>query len=125
MGSVAASIYHGYLGHHLSALHLPASAAGAAHDSIGGAATAATQVTHTQAEALAAVARHGFIQGLDAASWVAVAVAVAGALVALYFLPSGMRVGAGTPEHEPDPDSDRGLDSGVDADLELAHEVDL
>jgi MFS transporter, DHA2 family, multidrug resistance protein len=96
MGSVGASIYHRYLGAHESAIHLVSTAAGPAHDSVGGAATVASHLPPNQAAALIEVARHGFIQGLDAASWVAAGVCVLGALVALLFLPRGMRVGAAT-----------------------------
>ncbi len=46
---------------------------------------------------------------MDVASWVGAGVAVAGALVALVFLPTGMRVGAETPTPSLDPD-DLGAD---------------
>jgi hypothetical protein len=119
MGSLGASIYHDYVGRHLAAVRLPAAAAGAAHDSIGGAATVMAHLAHPQAGALFLVARRGFVQGLDAASWVAMAVTIAGALVAWVFLPAGMRVGATAP---PAPAPSTGRDDTV---AEVAHEVDV
>ncbi len=128
MGSIGASIFHDQMSSHLTAAaHLSPAAAGAAHDSIGSAAGLVGQVTPAQAEIVVAAARHAFISGMDAASWLAAGVALAGAGVALVFLPRGMRVGSAAPVDasvEPAADSSAAGELDVEA-AELALEVEV
>jgi hypothetical protein len=69
---------------------LPAAAA-AARNNLGDALTAAGQLGGSAGEGLAATARAAFIHGLAVAELVGLAVALAGAVVALAFLPARAR----------------------------------
>jgi EmrB/QacA subfamily drug resistance transporter len=109
MGSIGASIYHAQMAQHLTPARLDPSATAAAHDSIGAAAGLVGKLSPAQTEVVLSAARHAFIQGMDVASWVGAGIALAGALVALVFLPTGMRVGAEVPTPALDPD-DLGAD---------------
>ena len=79
LGSVLSSIYRGDM--HDAVAHLPAGAAAAAGDALGGALA-------TGDAALAATARDAFVSGLHGAALVAAGVAVAGSVLALVALPS-------------------------------------
>ncbi|HVW31571.1 MAG TPA: DHA2 family efflux MFS transporter permease subunit [Acidimicrobiia bacterium] len=70
-------------------------AASAVKSSIGGAAIVAAALPATAARAVTAAANDAFIHALDRTVLVAAAVAVAGALVALAFLPAGVRPATG------------------------------
>jgi EmrB/QacA subfamily drug resistance transporter len=117
MGSIGASIYHAQMATHVGVAHLSTAGAAAARDSIGAAATVAAKAPGAQAQLVMAASRQAFTNGLNAASWVAAGVALAGAAVALVFLPRGMRVGAEAKPEEPDMDQ-------IDL-TELALEVDV
>ena len=86
LGSILSSRYSSDMG---SAVHgLPAPVAHAARDDLGAALHAATQSRST---ALADAAKNAFVTGMTSAVWVAAAIAVLGALVALVALPSRER----------------------------------
>jgi Na+/melibiose symporter-like transporter len=86
LGSVLVS---GYAAQMTDAVRgLPAAATTAARNNLGDALTAASQLGGSAGEGLAAAARAAFIHGLAAAELVGLAVALAGALVALAFLPA-------------------------------------
>jgi len=76
---------------------VPPVAASAIKSSVGGALEVAHRAPGAFGAALAAVARHGFVHGMELAMPLAAGVALAGALVVLAFLPA--RAGA-------DPDAD-------------------
>jgi DHA2 family multidrug resistance protein-like MFS transporter len=67
---------------------LPASAAHAAHDSVGGAAAVAERIGGPAGRALDAAASTAFVDALSTAALVASGVTLAAALVALLWLPS-------------------------------------
>ena len=86
LGSILASSYASSMA---SAVHgLPASAAGTASDSIGGAADVAGRLGGSQGAALLQASHTAFASGMGNALILAAAVAFVGALVALFFLPS-------------------------------------
>jgi DHA2 family multidrug resistance protein-like MFS transporter len=71
------------------ALHgLPAAAAAAARNNLGDALTAARQLGGPAGESLATAARAAFVHGLAVTELAGLAVALAGAVVALAFLPA-------------------------------------
>ena len=86
LGSVLVS---GYAAQMTGVLHgLPAAAAAVARNNLGDALTAASQLGGPAGEGLAAAARAAFIHGLAVTELAGLAVALAGAVVALAFLPA-------------------------------------
>jgi DHA2 family multidrug resistance protein-like MFS transporter len=77
---------------------LPAGAAAAARNNLGDALTAASQLGGSAGEGLAAAVRAAFIHGLAVAELVGLAVALAGAVVALAFLPARAITSADNPD---------------------------
>jgi EmrB/QacA subfamily drug resistance transporter len=90
LGSVLASAYATTMGPVVAESSLPAAAAAAASDSIGGALAVAAQLGDAGA-ALADTAKSAFIAGMQLAIWAAVGVAMAGAAVTGIFLPARPR----------------------------------
>jgi EmrB/QacA subfamily drug resistance transporter len=89
IGSVLASGYRSVVGATLAGHAVPAVAATAIKSSVGGALEVAQHAPAGFLGAmLAAVARHGFIHGMGLAMPVAAGVALAGAVVVLFFLPA-------------------------------------
>ncbi len=88
IGSVLASGYRSVIGGTLAGHAVPAVAATAIKSSVGGALEVAHRAPAALGTALAAVARHGFVHGMQLAMPVAAGVALAGALVVLVFLPA-------------------------------------
>jgi len=88
IGSVLASGYRSVIGGTLAGHAVPAVAATAIKSSVGGALEVAKRAPADLGAALAAVARHGFVHGMELAMPVAAGVALAGALVVLIFLPA-------------------------------------
>ena len=72
-------------------LHLPGAAAHAARSSLGGALTVASHLPAAAAPSLASVAKTSFVGGVNLADLLGMSVALAGALVALAFLPAWAR----------------------------------
>jgi hypothetical protein len=87
LGSILSSGYRS----HVDVTGLPAPAADAARDSLGG----ALQVANGHG-ALVASAQDAFVGAMSTASLAAAAIALAGALVALVFLPSRERAASAT-----------------------------
>jgi DHA2 family multidrug resistance protein-like MFS transporter len=83
----------------LSGHAVPAAAASAAKNSIGGALAVATAVGGDAGRALAGAARNAFVAGMHPAVLAAAAVALVGALIVIVFLPArAARVPADIPE---------------------------
>jgi hypothetical protein len=89
LGSVLASRFGSAMEGISSAL--PGGAGEAASDSIGGALAVASRLGPDQAGALIGAAKSAYIDGMGGAVLVATAVAIGGALVALFFLPARAR----------------------------------
>ncbi|HBY47253.1 MAG TPA: MFS transporter, partial [Chloroflexi bacterium] len=89
LGSLLASSYSSAIGPVVRAL--PPDAAKAASDSVGVALGVAAQIGGAQGQALAAAARSAFVDAMGTTALVASGFAVAGALVALLFLPAHER----------------------------------
>jgi DHA2 family multidrug resistance protein-like MFS transporter len=68
--------------------HLPGPAANAAQNQLGGALAVAQRVGGQAGEALVHTARSAFVSGMHTAAIVAAAVAIAGALLSVFFLPA-------------------------------------
>jgi DHA2 family multidrug resistance protein-like MFS transporter len=83
LGSLLSSGYRADMDAAVSGL--PASAADAARDSLGGAMAVAA---HGGGSRLASAAQEAFVSGMHSAVIVAAAIALAGALIALVFLPA-------------------------------------
>ncbi len=92
LGSISAPVYAA--GVKPATALLPADAAGAVHDSLAGAGVVASYLPGTQGEAILGLARVAFVDAMSAAVLVGAVVAIAGAVVALAFLP-GRRAAAG------------------------------
>jgi EmrB/QacA subfamily drug resistance transporter len=86
LGSLLSSGYRAGMDSVTSAL--PDSAAAAAHDSIGGALAVAARIGGPAGEHVADAARTAFVSGMHSALLVGAAVALAGAIVALRWLPA-------------------------------------
>lgn len=99
LGSVLTSVYSSTLTPLVQGSPLPADAAAAASDSIGGALGVAQQIGAAAAPLIEA-AKSAFIDGMAVATWVAVGVAIAGALVTWLFLPARPREDATATEQE-------------------------
>lgn len=89
LGSLAAPVYAARVAP--MAAPLPAGAAAAATGSLAGAGAVAGLMPAAQAAPLLAIARSAFVEGMDLAVLVGVLVAIAGALVALAFLPGRVK----------------------------------
>jgi len=85
LGSLSAPVYAA--GVRPAAALLPAQAAGAVRDSLAGAGAVAANLTSEQGQALLSAARSAFVEGMDSAVLIGAIVALAGAAVALAFLP--------------------------------------
>ena len=85
LGSILASSYGAAMEPAVS--QIPASAADLASDSIGGAAAVATQIGEA-GSGLIRAASEAFIDGMNSAVWVAVGVALIGAIVTWAYLPA-------------------------------------
>ena len=85
LGSLSAPVYAA--GVHPATVQLPGQAASAAGDSLAGAGAVAAMLPAGQADALMALARASFVDGMGVAVLAGAIVAFAGALVALAFLP--------------------------------------
>jgi EmrB/QacA subfamily drug resistance transporter len=101
LGSALTSAYAG--GMDGAVAGLPAESAGAASDSVGAAHEVAAQVGGSAGADLVSTANHAFVDALSTTASIAAAVAVAGALIALAFLPARPRAesvnaGAALPE---------------------------
>ncbi|MHB8296530.1 MAG: MFS transporter, partial [Acidimicrobiales bacterium] len=88
LGSVASSHYRSSISAAITGRHIPAPAAHAIRSSIGGALGVASHVGGGAGAALALAAREGYVRAMSMALPVAAGVAVAGALIALAFLPA-------------------------------------
>lgn len=99
LGSILSSTYASRMTTALSGRAVPAAAASAAKNSIGGALAVATAVGGDAGRALAAAARNAFVAGMHPAVLAAAAVALVGALIVIVFLPArAARVPADIPE---------------------------
>jgi EmrB/QacA subfamily drug resistance transporter len=99
LGSILSSTYASRMTTALSGHAVPAAAASAAKNSIGGALAVATAVGGDAGRALAAAARNAFVAGMHPAVLAAAAVALVGALIVIVFLPArAARVPADIPE---------------------------
>ena len=85
LGSLAAPVYAA--GVRPATTALPAQAAQAVGDSLSGAGAVASNLSGPQAQALLGLARSAFVDGMDAAVLVGAVVALAGAALAIAFLP--------------------------------------
>ena len=92
LGSVFSAVYSSRMTE--VANLLPAEIGSVVRDSIGGALAVAGQVGGTSGEAIAAAARSAFVDGMATASLIGMGVAIAGALVALVWLPARATVSA-------------------------------
>ena len=99
LGSILSSAYASHMASALSGHALPAAAANAAKNSIGGAMAVAASVGGEAGRALADAARQGFVAGMHPAVLAASAVALFGALVVVLFLPARA---AGVPAEVPE-----------------------
>jgi EmrB/QacA subfamily drug resistance transporter len=86
LGSLSAPVYAA--GVHPATAQMPAQAATAVSDSLAGAGAVAAMLPAGQADALMALARTSFVDGMGVAVMAGALVAVAGAVVAMAFLPS-------------------------------------
>jgi len=86
LGSLLSSGYGAHMGGPVS--HLPHGAAAVAHDQLGGALAVAGRIGGGAGDALAATARSAFVSGMHSAALVAAGVALAGALIAVVWLPA-------------------------------------
>lgn len=86
IGSVFNSFYQSNLADVVT--RLPAQAAEAASNSVGGALFVASQLPPEAAEALTLAARQGFVDAMSVALWIPVAIAAVGAAVVLRFMPA-------------------------------------
>jgi hypothetical protein len=109
LGSLLAAGYHSSMDGSAAVQALPAPAAAAAHDSLGGAMQVAGQLG-SQGQPLLADATRAFVDAMGSTVLVAAAVAVVGALVALIWLPS----------RAPEVVEDDELEAMIDDDMALA-----
>jgi EmrB/QacA subfamily drug resistance transporter len=87
LGSITAASYHASIGGSSVVAALPPQAQAAAHDSIGGAVAVAQQLPVGGAQ-LIADASQSFVSAMNSTVLIGAAIALAGALVALLFLPA-------------------------------------
>jgi EmrB/QacA subfamily drug resistance transporter len=87
LGSLAAALYHGRITSSGALRALPAAARSAAHDSLGGAVAVAARAG-AAGRPLAAAANQAFVHAMSITALAAAAFALAGALVALVYLPA-------------------------------------
>jgi EmrB/QacA subfamily drug resistance transporter len=103
LGSILSSTYASRMTSALSGHAVPAAAASAAKNSIGGALAVATAVGGEAGRALAAAARNAFVAGMHPAVLAAAAVALLGALIVILFLPArAARVSPDVPQAAPE-----------------------
>ncbi|MGZ4785759.1 MAG: hypothetical protein ACXV5S_08805, partial [Acidimicrobiales bacterium] len=88
IGSVYSSVYAGSISSAITGRGLPAAAEATVTDSIGGAMGVAHSVGGQAGDALAAAAKTAFVSGMHRGVLVGAVIALAGALVALLFLPA-------------------------------------
>lgn len=88
LGSVLNQHYRGGLGPVLAVLHLPGAAAHEARSSLGGALQVAAHLPSAAATDLASTAKSSFVGGVNLADLIGMAIAIAGAITALAFLPA-------------------------------------
>ncbi|WP_419996258.1 MFS transporter [Streptomyces boninensis] len=93
-GSVAVAVYRGSV----DVGGVPAEAAHAARDSVGGAEAAAAQLPGGQGAGLVASAREAFVAGFHATAWVSAGLAVVTAVIAVVLLRRIGAIGAGEGE---------------------------
>ncbi len=98
LGSLSAPVYAA--GVRPATALLPATAAGAVHDSLAGAGVVASYLPAAQGEALMAMARTAFVDGMGVAVLAGAVVAIAGAVVAAAFLPGRTPQAAAMPAPE-------------------------
>jgi EmrB/QacA subfamily drug resistance transporter len=91
LGSIMASVYGSQIVGALSGTPLPTAARAAAGDSLAAALQVAAQVGGAAGQDLASAARDAFVQAFQIGSLVTGAVALAGAVIALVFLPARPR----------------------------------
>ncbi len=91
LGSALNEHYRGALTGTLGSLHLPPALAQSARSSLGGALAVATHLPRLPAAALSSSAKAAFVGGVNIADLVGMSVAIAGALLALVFLPAKAR----------------------------------
>ncbi len=99
LGSVMSSVYASTMAGKVT--DLPPSASAAARDSVGGAFAVASSLNPDAAASLVHAARSAFVQAEGVAMLVGTGVAIAGAIVALIFLPSRAREVEAEAEREP------------------------
>ncbi len=87
LGSITAASYHASIAGSSALAGLPAPAQAVAHDSIGGAVTVGHQLGASGTQ-LIADASHSFVQAMSSTVLIGAVIALAGALVALVFLPA-------------------------------------
>jgi len=102
LGSVGVAIYRGQVAAQLPA-SVPAEAATAARDTLGGAVAVAEQLPAGVGETVVAVAREAFMSGMHLTSWIAAAVAAGLALLAVVALRSGPSEPMDEPINPPQP----------------------
>jgi EmrB/QacA subfamily drug resistance transporter len=87
LGSLTSAVYHSGIAGSKVVSALPAAARAGAHDSLGGAVQVASHLG-ASGQQLVLAANHAFVHAMSITAFVAAGVALAGALVALLFLPS-------------------------------------
>jgi hypothetical protein len=112
LGSVLSSVFGSRMGDVLDGT-VPVDAAHVAQDSIGGAVAVAGAIGGETGQTIAAAARSAFVDGLHTTSLVAAGFAIAGALIALRFLPARATA-------EPDAGEEQGLDPEPERELASA-----
>jgi EmrB/QacA subfamily drug resistance transporter len=105
LGSVLNQHYRGHLSPALASFHLPPATAHAASSSLGGAMGVAAHLPAATALVLTGAAKVSFVGGINLADLLGMSVALAGALIALLFLPAH----AGGPAPGATPDEHRSL----------------
>ncbi|MCU1375211.1 MAG: drug resistance transporter [Actinomycetia bacterium] len=88
LGSIASSGYAHSIGKVIDGTAMPASAAHAVKDSLGGALQVAGRIGGQPGAALTDAARHAFVDGMGVTLLIAAGVALLGAVIALAFLPA-------------------------------------
>jgi hypothetical protein len=87
LGSLTSAVYHSGIAGSRAVASLPAAARAGVHDSVGGAVQVAARLGPNGHQLMLA-ANHAFVHAMSITALVAAAVALAGALVAVFFLPA-------------------------------------
>ncbi|MEW5991688.1 MAG: MFS transporter [Chloroflexota bacterium] len=117
LGSIGVAIYRAGMADLPAGV--PRDVAAAASDTLGAAAGAARQLPGEAADAVLSMARVSFVEGMQAAAWISLIVAIGVALVALVFLrdlrPTGQPSDASDDAAEPGPDRVRRAEASTGA----------